>query len=223
MAAALVHALVPVYDEAYASIKDAPKPLRRSLRLVGKQCFRHIFRLHIFRLHRFQGTTSMLLPPQILSALNVQIGMEYEASLKYDALGCYFTAEELPQLAKFFFKQSTEEREHAHKFVKFVLDRDGQVQIPALPATKAVFTSPVEAVQAAQASEQKVSASIHKLYDLALAEKDHATAIMLQWFITEQVEEEATIKQMVRFVQRGKESGMMTVEDYLADAGETSK
>lgn len=159
----------------------------------------------------------MKIKENVLAALNAQIGMEYEASLKYDALGCYFTSEDLPQLAKFFFKQSTEEREHAHKFVKFILDRDGEVEIPALPASSSRFVSPIEAVRSAQASEQKVSSSIHKLYELACEERDHATAVLLQWFITEQVEEEATMKQMLRFVERGKESGMMTVEDYLAD------
>ena len=165
----------------------------------------------------------MIINKKILAALNAQVGMEYEASLKYDAIGSYFTLEELPQLAKFFFKQSTEEREHAHKFIKFMLDRDAQVAIPAIPAPPVTFDSPVAAVLAAQASEQKVSTAIHKLYELATGEKDHATAIMLQWFITEQVEEESTIRQMLRFVQRGKESGMMTVEDYLADAGSGDK
>ena len=157
---------------------------------------------------------------KLLAALNTQIGMEYEASLKYDAIGCYFTLQDLPQLAKFFFKQSTEERGHAHKIIKFVLDRDSQVQIPAIPAPLAEFESPVAAVLEAQASERKVSSSIHRLYELACAEKDHSTAIMLQWFVSEQVEEEATIKQMLKFVQRGNESGMMTVEDYLVDSNE---
>jgi ferritin len=161
----------------------------------------------------------MELKKSVLDALNKQVGIEYEASIKYDSIAAYFTREDLPQLAKFFFKQSTEEREHAHKLVKFILDRDGEVRIPAIPAAPFAFGTPLKAVLAAQESEQKVSASIHKLYELSLKESDHATAIMLQWFITEQVEEEATIKQMVKLVQRGKESGMITVEDYLADSG----
>lgn len=165
----------------------------------------------------------MELKQTVLDALNAQIGMEYEASLKYDAIGCYFTMEDLPQLAKFFFKQSTEERDHAHKLIKFVLDRDGQVVIPSIPAPPSTFSSPIEAVTAAQDSEKKVSAAINSLYELALAEKEHATSVMLHWFITEQVEEEASIKQMLQFVKRGKESGMMTVEDYLVDAGEEKK
>lgn len=159
----------------------------------------------------------MKLSEKVLAALNEQIGMEYEASLKYDAIGCYFTLEELPQLSKFFFKQSTDERDHAHKLMKFMLDRDALVKIPSIPAPPHTFASPVDAVLAAQASEQKVSTAIYSLYELSCSEKDHATSIMLQWFITEQVEEESTIRQMLKFVQRGKESGMMSVEDYLAD------
>jgi len=165
----------------------------------------------------------MELKAKLLDALNAQVGMEFEASLKYDSISAYFTNEELPQLAKFFTKQSAEEREHAHRLIKFILDRDGVVKIPAIPASPHSFPSPVEAVRAAQESEKKVSGSIYALYELACAEKDHATAIMLQWFITEQVEEEATIKQLLRFVERGKEFGMMTVEDYLAEVGEEPK
>ena len=161
----------------------------------------------------------MNLPKKVEDALNAQLGMEYGASLKYDSIASYFSCEELPQLSKFFFKQSTEEREHAHKILKYLLDRDATVKIPAIPATPHSFASPSEAVAVAQASEQAVSKAICELYELAVSEKDHATAIMLQWFITEQVEEEATIKQLVRFVERGNESGMMTVEDYLAEAG----
>lgn len=160
---------------------------------------------------------------RLLSALNAQIGMEYEASLKYDSIGSYFTLQDLPQLSKFFFKQSTEEREHAHKLVQYVLDRDGQVIIPALSAPPYTFASPVEAVKAALEGERKVTKSILELYELATSEKDHATAIMLQWFVTEQVEEEATVKQLLSFVERGKEFGMMTVEDYLAEMSDEKK
>lgn len=165
----------------------------------------------------------MKLSEKLVDALNAQIGIEYTASIKYDAIGSYFTTEELPQLAKFFFKQSTEEREHAHKLIKFVLDRDALVRIPAIPAPTPTFPTCVDAVKHALAGEEHVTASIHKLYELALAEKDHATAIMLQWFITEQVEEESTIRQMLRMVERGKESGMISVEDYLADLKEDDK
>ncbi len=162
----------------------------------------------------------MELKAKVLDALNAQVGMEFEASLKYDSICAYFSNEELPQLAKFFARQSNEEREHAHRLIKFILDRDGTVKIPAIPASPHSFGSPSDAVRAAQESEKKVSSAIYSLYELACAEKDHATSVMLHWFITEQVEEEATVKQLLSFVERGKESGMMTVEDYLAEMGE---
>src|SRR5262249_11232290 len=121
---------------------------------------------------------AMKLTGKLHDALNDQIGMEYEASLKYDSIASYFTLEDLPQLAKFFFKQATEERDHAHKLIKFLLDRDEQVRIPEIPAPPYKFKSPVEAVEAAYKSEQKVSGSINKLYELAMEEHDHSTSIM---------------------------------------------
>lgn len=165
----------------------------------------------------------MKLSATLEKSLNAQIGLEYEASIKYDSIGCYFSIEELPQLSKFFFQQATEEREHAHKFIKYVLDRDGSVRIPAIAAPPHEFESPVEAVKTALESEIKVTKSIHALYEQALAERDHATSIMLQWFVTEQVEEEQRVRQLLRFVERGKESGMLTVEDYLAEFAESGE
>jgi len=157
---------------------------------------------------------------KIEKALNDQIGLEFEASIKYESIAAYFTNEELPQLAKFFFRQSNEERTHADKLVKYVLDRDGQVRIPSIPAPPYQFASPYEAVKLALDGERKVTQSIYAIYELAQAEKDHATAVMLHWFITEQVEEESTVRQMLKFVERGKESGMLTLEDYIAEISE---
>ncbi len=159
----------------------------------------------------------MDLNKKVEEALNKQIGLEFEASMKYVGIGSYFTNEELPQLAKFFFKQSTEEREHAEKLIKYVLDRDGEVKIPAIPAMSSKFPSPHDAVMLALESEQRVTKAIYDLYDLSTAEKDHATSVMLHWFITEQVEEESTVRQLLKFVERGKESGMLTLEDYIAE------
>lgn len=164
----------------------------------------------------------MELNKKVETALNDQIGLEFEASIKYASIASFFTNEELPQLAKFFFRQSTEERDHAEKLIKYVLDRDGQVRIPAIPAAPFEFASPFDAVKLALEGEEKVTQSIYKIYELAQAEKDHATAVMLQWFITEQVEEESTVRQMLKFVERGKESGMLTLEDYIAEISEES-
>ncbi len=150
-------------------------------------------------------------------ALNAQIGMEFSASLKYDAMAAYFEAEALPLLARHFFKQATEERAHAHRFLRYVLDAGGRVQIPAIPAPPHTYPTAAEAAQAALDSEVAVTKSIHAIMDLAITERDHATVAMLQWFVTEQVEEVSSADQLLRIIQRAGDKNMLLVEDYLAD------
>lgn len=162
----------------------------------------------------------MTISSKMLQALNAQIGMEFAAAMKYDAMAAHFEAEALPQSAKRFFKQAAEEREHAHKFLRYILDVGGRVQIPEIPAPPHTYKSSEAAAQSALDSEMAVTKSINKLMDLAIAEKDHATAAMLQWFITEQVEEISSADQFLRLVQRAGEKNILAVEDYLADTDE---
>ena len=164
----------------------------------------------------------MALTEKVLRMLNTQIGMEFQASINYDSISAHFQAEDLPQLAGFFWKQASEERTHAHKIMKHVLDCGGRVQIPALSAPPHTFSSSLEAAEYALASEEKVTASIHTIYETALAEKDYATSTMLHWFITEQIEEIATMKQMVANVKRVKDAGVLTLEDLIADTKESN-
>ncbi len=159
----------------------------------------------------------MIISTKMQDALNAQIGMEFSASIKYDAMAAYFEAEALPLLAKHFFKQATEERGHAHRFMKFLLDTGGRVKIPAIPAPPHSYKTAAEAAQTALDSEEVVTKSINALMDLAIAEKDHASAAMLQWFVTEQVEEMSSADQLLRIIQRAGEKNMLLVEDYLAD------
>jgi bacterioferritin B len=158
----------------------------------------------------------MPIPHSILDALNAQVGMEFAASLKYDSIASYFAAESLPRLAGFYSTQATEERAHAHRFMKFILDVGGRVQIPAINASPWDFSNPEAAAQAALESEIAVTNSINNLYDLAINAKHHATANMLQWFINEQVEEVAVAEQLLRIIQRAGEDGILLVEDYIA-------
>ncbi|MFZ4683925.1 MAG: ferritin [Terrimicrobiaceae bacterium] len=158
----------------------------------------------------------MIISPKMQDALNAQIGMEFSASIKYDAMAAYFEAEALPLLAKHFFKQATEERGHAHRFMKFLLDTGGRVKIPAIPAPPHTYKTAAEAAQTALEGEAVVTTSINALMDLAIAEKDHASAAMLQWFVTEQVEEMSSADQLLRIIQRAGEKNMLLVEDYLA-------
>lgn len=161
----------------------------------------------------------MMISPQMQDALNAQIGMEFAAAMKYDAMGAHFDAEALPQLAQRYFAQAAEERVHAQKFLRYVLDAGGRVRIPAIPAPQAEFDTAEAAAQAALESELAVTKSINQLMDLAIADSDHATAAMLQWFVSEQVEEVATADQLLRIIQRAGEHNLLLVEDFLAKGG----
>jgi ferritin len=159
----------------------------------------------------------MIISAKMQDALNAQIGMEFSASIKYDAMASYFDAEALPLLAKHFFKQATEERMHAHKFLRYVLDAGGRVEIPAIPAPPHTYKTAAEAARTALESELAVTKSINAIMDLAIKERDHATAAMLQWFVTEQVEEVSSADQLLRIIERAGDKNMLLVEDYLAD------
>ncbi len=156
---------------------------------------------------------------KILAALNEQVGMEMSASVKYDAIASHFAAEGLPRLATYFFKQATEERMHAHKFMKYILDTGGRVEIPAIPQPPNRFKFAKDAVKHALDGENEVTEAIHQLMDIATTAKDYSTANFLQWFIAEQVEEVATMEQLLKIVERAGESGLLMVEEYVATGG----
>lgn len=158
---------------------------------------------------------------KVLAALNEQVGMELAACIKYDAIGAHFATEGLPRLATYFFKQATEERGHAHRFIKFILDTGGRVEIPEIPKPPHHFKFAKDAVRLALEGENLVTQAIHNLMDLATGEKDYSTANFLQWFIGEQVEEVATMEQLLKVVERAGESGLLLVEDYVAKGGGT--
>lgn len=157
---------------------------------------------------------------QILAALNEQVGMEMSASIKYDAIAAHFAAEGLPRLAAYFFKQSSEERMHAHKFMKYILDTGGRVEIPAIPQPPNRFKFAKDAVRHALDGEHEVTQAIHNLMDMATTAKDYSTANFLQWFIAEQVEEVATMDQLLKIVERAGESGLLLVEDHIGKGGQ---
>ena len=153
---------------------------------------------------------------KVIAALNEQVGMELAACIKYDAIGAHFATEGLPRLAIYFFKQATEERGHAHRFIKFILDTGGRVEIPAIPKPPHHFKFAKDAVRLALEGENQVTAAIHELMDLATSEKDYSTANFLQWFIGEQVEEVAGMDQLLKVVERSGESGLLLVEDFVS-------
>jgi ferritin len=158
----------------------------------------------------------MLVSPRIIEAINGQIGMEFAASLQYDAIGAHFDFQSLPRLSKHFYQQSTEERGHAHRFMKFILDAGAQVVIPAIEAPVADFKFAKDAVKLSLDQEIKVTQAINGIYDLALKENDHITSTFLQWFIKEQVEEVSSMNDLLKTVERAGEGGLLFVEQSLA-------
>jgi bacterioferritin B len=156
---------------------------------------------------------------EILAALNGQVGMEMSASIQYDAIAAHFIAEGLPRLGAYFFRQASEERTHAHKFMKYILDTGGRVEIPAIPQPPGRFQFAKDAVQQALDGEHRVTDAIHALMDMAAAAKDYSTANFLQWFIAEQVEEVASMDQLLKVVERAGEGGLLLVEDYIGKGG----
>ncbi len=152
----------------------------------------------------------------VVDALNAQMGQELEAHLQYLSISSWFDAEGLPELTRFFAEQAAEEHAHAMKFLTYVQDVGGPVAIPALAAPKPQFESAEEAVAASLEWEQAVTASIDRLVDLAIETRDHATQAFLQWFVTEQVEEVATMSELLQVTRRAGEAHLLLVEDYAA-------
>lgn len=158
----------------------------------------------------------MLISETMNDAINEQIGHEFGAMLQYVAIATSFNGEGLPMLARHFYRQAEEEREHALRFVTYIGDAGGQLTIPALPATRSGFDSAKEAVQLSLDQELTVTRQINDLMDRAIAENDHTTRNALAWFVEEQLEEVSSFETLLRMVQRAGETGLLFVEDYLA-------
>lgn len=161
----------------------------------------------------------MLANEKLAEAFNGQIGHEMGASLQYVAIASYFAQEALPQLAAFFFRQAEEERDHAMKFVHFLVDVDQTVQIPAIPSPKSGFASAREAVSLSLDWEREVTRQIYELVDLAKADGNYIAQRFLDWFVTEQLEEVATMSSLLQVIDRAGDGGLLHVEDYIARGG----
>jgi ferritin len=160
----------------------------------------------------------MLISEKVNAALNEQIGYEFGASLQYVAIAAYFDSDNLPELAAHFYRQAEEERDHAMRFVNYVVDAGGKVAIPAVPAPKSGFASAEEGVKLSVDWEVTVTREINGLVDLAIKETDHITANFLQWFVTEQLEEVSSMERLLSLIRRAG-ANLLFVEDYLARQG----
>src|SRR3954451_11342769 len=153
--------------------------------------------------------------PRFVAELNEQIAHEYAAHQQYVACAVYYDSETLPQLARFFYRQALEERNHAMMMVQYLLDAGADAVVPGVAAPRTGFADLVEPVALALDQERRVTEQINALAATARAEGDYTSEQFVQWFIKEQVEEVATMSDLLRAVERSHEDPM-DIENYLA-------
>ncbi len=135
----------------------------------------------------------MKMPKDLEAAFNSQLTMELEAANSYLQISAWFATQNLNGMASWMRQQATEERTHAVMFLDFILDRGGEATIGQVPAPTASFGSPLDAFESALVQEKAVTEAIHQLYRAAEQADDISSIPFLQGFITEQIEEEATV------------------------------
>ena len=131
---------------------------------------------------------------KLLSAFNDQINAELTSAYSYLAMASYFHETNLEGSAAWMQRQAREEVGHAMKLYDFVHDREGRVTFLAVAQPQGQFNSPLAVWEAALSQEQKITARIHAMYKMAKEQNDYAAEAVLQWFVTEQVEEEKTVR-----------------------------
>ena len=139
-----------------------------------------------------------MLSEKLLTALNEQITHELYASHLYMAMAGYCAGADLDGCANFFLMQAEEERFHAMKFFDFINDKDGDIKFAALDNPDASYDSVLHVFESALAHEKIVTAKIYDLMDIATEEREYATISFLNWFVDEQVEEEAAFTGLVQ-------------------------
>src|SRR5919202_1294870 len=149
-----------------------------------------------------------------VAKLNEQIAHEFAAHQQYVAIAVHYDGETLPQLARFFYRQALEERDHAMMMVQYLLDADVAAVVPGVAAPETAFADVVAPVALALGQERRVSEQINALAATARAESDYTSEQFMQWFIKEQVEEVATMSDLLRVVERSRESPM-DVETWM--------
>ena len=152
---------------------------------------------------------------RFVDQLNTQIGHEMAAHNQYLACAVYYDALTMPQMAAFFYAQALEERGHALMMVQYLLDTDAEVVIPGVEAPQSVFADVVAPVQLALEQERRVTEQINALVRIAREESDFASEQFMQWFIKEQVEEVATMSDLLAVVTRNRDD-IEDIEEYVA-------
>jgi ferritin len=164
----------------------------------------------------------MMISADLAKGFNQQIGHEFGASMQYVSIAAYFDQRRLKLLAKLFFEQAEEEKQHAMKFVRYLLDTRGGLAIPPVAAPRGDFATAEDAVSAALAWEKEVAGQINRLMAIASKEDDYLAQGFLQWFVDEQLEEIAKMDQLLGVVQQAGEKNLLMVEAYLIHVDKSS-
>lgn len=161
----------------------------------------------------------MKLSNKLLKALVDQVNMEFASGYLYRSMSHDMKNLSLNGYAKWLDKQYEEEREHALKLVAYIEDRDGVVDFQSIEGVKKHYDNPLEVAKDSLAHEEKVSASIRSLVKLAREENDLETEIFLQWYITEQIEEEVNARDNIAGFEKAQESAALLYmfDNFLGD------
>ena len=163
-------------------------------------------------------------PPSVLHELNRQLNHELGASHSYLALSLWCAARNFTGFASYFAKQSSEERTHAEKMINHLIDRGVTPELAAVAAPTRDFSSLLDVALQAQTMEQANTKGINAVYEAALAAKDYPAQVLMHWFISEQVEEEAWCDEMIDRVKAASCAGSLSdldrhIERHLAGDG----
>ncbi len=156
-----------------------------------------------------------MISKKIQEAINHQINKEFWSAYLYLSMSAYFEDQNLPGFANWMRIQFQEETSHAMKLFDYVHDRGGKVELKPIEDVKKVWDGVLNVFEETYKHEQEVTNSINKLMNIAIEEKDHATMNLLQWFVDEQVEEEATVDQIIHQLKMvdGKGHGLFMMDN----------
>ena len=160
-------------------------------------------------------TTTSELDTKFHALVSDQIRSEFTASQQYIAIAVYFDGADLPQLAKHFYAQAVEERNHAMMLVQYLLDRDIDAEIPGVDAVCNRFDTPRDALALALNQERTVTEQISRLARVAREEGDYLGEQFMQWFLKEQIEEVSSMATLVRIADRAGDN-LFHIEDFVA-------
>lgn len=160
-----------------------------------------------------------MLKERVLKALNEQVNAEQYSALLYLSMSAWFEDKGLPGFANWMYVQYQEELTHANKIFKYVVERSGKAELKAIEQMPTEFDSVIDVVEKTLAHEQHVTELINNLVDVANEERDHATQSFLQWFVDEQVEEEANVTEILDSLKliegEGKGNGLFMLDREL--------